>query len=93
MFAMFKQLDLPVKLGLALLVGIIIAALVVAINHFTDRAFDASEDKGAANVRVIVAEKGMSNVENANKAAAEVSRDPVVRNADCVRDSRTPENC
>lgn len=89
----FKGLDLSAKLGVGLMIVAAIAVAILTINHFTDRAFDASEDKGAANVRVIVAEKGMSNVENANKAAAEVSRDPVVRNADCVRDSRTPENC
>lgn len=93
MFGWFKGLDLIAKLGVGLMILAVIAVAIVTINHFTDRAFEAAEETGAANVRVIVAEKGMSNVENANEAAAEVKHDPVVRNADCLRDSRTPENC
>ncbi len=93
MFAWFKGLGVAAKLGVvAMLLGVV-AIAVLTVNHFTDRAFESAEETGAANVRVIVAEKGMSNVENANEAAAEVKRDPVVRNADCLRDSRTPENC
>lgn len=93
MFAWFKGLDWMAKAGVGLMVLAVVAVAIVTVNHFTDSAFEAAEETGAANVRVIVAEKGMSNVENANKAAAEVKRDAVVRNADCVRDSRTPENC
>ncbi len=93
MFAWFKGLDLAAKLGIGLIILAVVAVAVLTINHFTNRAFDAAEETGAANVRVIVAEEGMSNVENANEAAAEVKRDPFVRNADCLRDSRTPENC
>lgn len=89
----FKQLDIAAKLGIGLMILAVVAVAIVTINHFTTSAFDAAEETGAANVRVIVAEEGMSNVENANEAAAEVKRDPVVRNADCLRDSRTPENC
>lgn len=89
----FKGLDLAAKLGIGLMILAVVAVAIVAINHFTDSAFDAAEESGAANVRVEVAEKGLSNVENANEAAAEVRRDPVLRNADCLRDSRTPENC
>lgn len=89
----FKQLDLFGKLGIGLLVFVVIAALVMAANHFTDRAFEGAENTGATQVRAEVAEKGMVNVETANKAAAAVAADPVVRNADCLRDSRTPENC
>lgn len=93
MFAAFKSLDIAVKAGIIFLLVLFVAGMVIAANHFIDGAFVASEQKGAATVRVEVAEKGMMNVQNANAAAAEVAADPVVRNADCLRDSRTPENC
>ncbi len=93
MFAWTKGLDLAGKLGVGLVAFVLIAALFVAVKTFVSGAFEASEEKGAATVRAEVAEKGMSNVENANKAAAQVHSDPVIRNADCLRDSRTPENC
>lgn len=93
MFRWIKGLDLAGKLGIGFIILVFIAALFVAVKTFVSGAFDASEEKGAATVRAEVAEKGMSNVETANEAAAKVRSDPVVRNADCLRDSRTPENC
>lgn len=63
------------------------------INHKTDVAVDAAEKNGAASAAATAATKGMSNVEQANKAAAKVDRDPAVRRAGCLRHSRTPENC
>lgn len=93
MFGWFKGLDLVNKLSVGLILFGLFMVAIVTVNHFTDRAFESAKETGAANVRVIVAEEGMSNVEDANEAAAEVKRDPVVRNADCLRDSRTPESC
>jgi len=93
MIAWFKGLDVVAKFGVVLTTLALAAIAVTTINHFVDNAFQSAEETGAANVRVIVAEEGMSNVKNANEAAAEVKRDPVLRHTDCVRDSRTPENC
>jgi hypothetical protein len=89
----FKGLNMVAKLGVVLMALALVGIAVATVNHFVDVAFQSAEETGAANVRAIVAEEGMSNVKNANEAAAEVRSDPVVRNADCVRDSRTPENC
>lgn len=89
----FKGLNMVAKLSVVLTALALVAIAVATVNHFVDVAFQSAEETGAANVRAIVAEEGMSNVKNANEAAAEVRSDPVVRNADCVRDSRTPENC
>jgi riboflavin synthase len=89
----FKGLNMVAKLSVVLTALALVAIAVATINHFIDVAFQSAEETGAANVRVIVAEEGMSNVKNANEAAAEVKRDPVLRHTDCVRDSRTPENC
>jgi hypothetical protein len=89
----FKGLNMVAKLSVVLTALALVAIAVATVNHFVDVAFQSAKEAGAANVRAIVAEEGMSNVKNANEAAAEVRSDPVVRNADCVRDSRTPENC
>jgi hypothetical protein len=89
----FKGLNMVAKLSVVLTALALVGIAVATVNHFVDVAFQSAEETGAANVRAIVAEEGMSNVKNANEAAAEVRSDPVVRHTDCVRDSRTPENC
>ena len=91
--AWFKGLGVTARLGVVLTILALVVIAVSTINHFTDSAFQSAEDTGAANVRAVVAEEGMSNAQIANEAANEVRSDPVVRHTDCLRDSRTPENC
>lgn len=93
MLALFKALPLAQKIGIGMLVLVFIVTAIAIGNHFIDRAFDSAEGHGATKSAAQAAEKGLSNVESANRAAERVSRNPVVRDADCLRHSRTPENC
>lgn len=81
------------KFALGFLVFMFLVSLFMIGRHFVNTAFDTAEEKGASGARADSAEKGMKNVETANKAAGDVAVDPVRRNAECLRDSRTPENC
>jgi hypothetical protein len=82
--------------GVALLAIAIVAAFrtcTATSNHKTDVAIEAAEGKGAATAAAAAATKGLKNVEDGNKAAAAVARDPDARRAGCLRHSRTPEHC
>ena len=81
------------KFALGLIVILFLVSLVMIGRHFVNTAFNRAEEKGASGVRADSAEKGLSNVENANKAAGDVARDDDARRAECLHDSRTPENC
>jgi len=94
---LFTAIPLWAKAAIA---GALILAIVVGIrscadvaNHSTDAAVAAGEQKGAASAAAAAATKGLSNVEEGNKAAAAVARDSDARRAGCLRHSRTPENC
>lgn len=93
MFSFIK--GLPTAPRIAAIAGLLLlAALAVTIaNHFIDRAFDSAETAGATKGAAQAAEKGLSNVEAANRAADAVARDDRVRDAECMRNARNPENC
>lgn len=97
MWTSLKALPLMWKLiGVGLAALAIVAAFkscTAVTNHSTDAAVAAGEQKGAATAAASAATKGLSNVEEGNKAAAAVARDGDARRAGCLRHSRTPENC
>lgn len=97
MLAYLRAMSLGWKIAALLLIALAIVAgfrsCAAASNHKTDVAVDAAEKKGAASAAATAATKGMANVEQANKAAARVERDPAERRAGCLRHSRTPKNC
>jgi hypothetical protein len=93
MFGWFKGLEMTAKLGIGFLVSVLAISIFMGVRGALISGLDRAEQKGGTAVRADTAEKGMKHVENANRAAANVRADPVVRNAECVRDSRTPENC
>lgn len=97
MWTALKALPLGWKAaGLALIAIAIVAGFrscTAVTNHSTDAAVAAGEQKGAATAAAAAATKGLSNVEEGNKAAAAVARDADARRAGCLRHSRTPENC
>lgn len=72
-------------LGLLVLVGL----LLLLLRGEREAAIEAGENK----VKVEVQEKVINDVEAANKAVASRAADPDARKSDCVRWSRTPENC
>lgn len=86
------------SLGRRSKVGIGVAILCIAIvmmgtgYHLVNMAFGHAEDKGAAIERSTTQEKVIDNAIKAKAAADTVRRDGVPL-ADCVRDSRAPENC
>ena len=93
MLAMLKALPLAQKIGIGLLVLAFVATGIAIVNHFIDKAFDSATTAGATAGAAKAAEKGLTNVEAANTAAIDVSRDPDIRYFQCLHTSRTPENC
>lgn len=84
------------------LVGVLIVfaiALLVyfSLTHFTGELTDQAHSAGAASAKAEItthaATKGLSDVQAAQSAADAVDRNPSRAIADCLRDSRTPENC
>jgi len=71
--------------------------LIVLLVRCSDRAQDSAvtqaHDAGAAQERADTATTTLNRTLEAINAAEAVRRDPAVRNAGCVRHSRTPENC
>lgn len=85
-------LETQVKVILLLaVVGLIVIAMGTAW-HLVNTAFEAAEDKGAVAERAEAQGKVIDNAIKAKAAADTVRRDGVPL-ADCLRDSRTPENC
>lgn len=92
MLARFSGLETRMKvIAILAAVGLLIIGLGTAY-HFVDAAFETAEDKGAATERAQAQGKVIENVEKAKAAADTVHRDGIPL-ADCLRDSRTPENC
>jgi hypothetical protein len=93
LFTAFRALPLLHKaIALFVALGLLWVGAQV-VNHFVDRAFQGAEESGASRVEAKAATSALEAVEKGNAAAETVARDPAVRRADCLRDSRTPENC
>lgn len=84
------------------LVGVLIvfALMLLAyfsLTHFTSKLTDQAASAGAASAKAEIANeattKGLSDVQAAQSAAVAVDRDHSRAIAECLRDSRTPENC
>lgn len=89
----FKGLDLIGKLGIGLVVLMLFGIAVMTIRHFIDTAFEAAEDKGAAQVRERAKDATITNMEKANEATDAFRSDPAVRDAGCLQDARNPADC
>lgn len=72
--------------GLLVLVGL---ALLLWVNSIKDKA----ADKARTEVTTQMQGKVIDDVEAAHNAIATAAADPAARNAECLRHSRTPENC
>ncbi len=86
LFDVLRKAAMPI-IGTIILLGIILFAFQQC------NGMRAARDAGAATQSATTATKGLSDVEAANRAADAVARDDRVRDADCVRHSRTPDNC
>lgn len=76
-------------IGIVLLIAFVILRLTAA-----EKADDrANQQAGATAQREADLQATVENVRKADEAAETVRRDPVARNAECLRNSRTPENC
>lgn len=77
------------------------AALVVAatgllalmVDRCARRVMDTAVEAGKQTARADGLQETVRQTERANNAAEKIRRDPDARRADCLRDSRTPENC
>lgn len=84
----FKANKLIGIIALALLAIVIIGTLT----HLIDAGQDQARDAGVQTERAASSGKVIENVQKAKAAADDVRRDGVPV-SDCLRDSRTPENC
>lgn len=73
-------------------IGLAVIATVTAV-HFINAAFEIAEDKGAAVERAEAQGKVIENATKAKAAAESVLRDGGPSRDECLRDSRTRENC
>lgn len=86
-------LEISAKLALFLfLFGVLLIAAFTTV-HLIQSMKDLAKESGAATVRGEVATKGLQNVEKANRAEVIIDHDSDAAFAQCVRYSRTPENC
>lgn len=80
--------------GLVVLVPLLL--LAAAFWWFTDTVDDARDDgvkQGATTERVEAQGKVIENVQKAKAAADEYRSDPAVRDAGCLLDATSPEDC
>ncbi|WP_313800995.1 hypothetical protein [Sphingobium sp.] len=74
-----------------------LVTLVLLLVRCSDRAQDnavtQAHDAGVAQQRADTATATLDQTLKAAHAEEAIRRDPVVRNASCLRHSRTPENC
>lgn len=79
------------------LVGMAAAALIFGLIRWIDRAQDAavaqSREAGRAQQRADDQQQTLNQVEKAKDAQETIRRDDAAARAQCVRYSRTPENC
>ena len=88
----FSGLDTTGKAIMALVgVGLIVIGVATAF-HLVDALTETAEQKGAVTERAATQGKVIENVKAAKDAGEAVRRDGVPP-ADCLRDSRRPENC
>lgn len=92
-FAIFKGLSLAKKIGVAVGVVIIIGLIIYTINTFIGRAFDEARNSGKNEIIVETLEKGLEDVKTTQDAVKKLNTDPAVRNSECLRDARNPEDC
>ena len=91
-FTWLSGLDAQAKVIMALVaVGLLAIGIVTAV-HLVDTLTETAEQKGAVAERAETQGKVIENVRKAKDAAEAVRRDGVPA-ADCLRDSRVPENC
>lgn len=88
----FATLATPNKAVMILVaIGLLVIAGITAL-HVVDTLTETAEQKGAVAERAETQEKVIENVKAAKDAGETVRRDGVPT-ADCLRDSRRPENC
>jgi len=72
---------------------LLILLLVRCSDRAQDSAVDQARDAGASEVREQAATETLNRTLEAINAEEAVRHNPAVRNAACLRHSRTPENC
>lgn len=83
----------------AQIAAIVIACGLLALTvdrctrHAIDRGQESAAEAGRQQRRADELQETIRQTERANNAAETIRRDPDARRADCLRDSRTPENC
>lgn len=83
----------------AQLVAIVIVAALLAFTvercarHAIDKGQESATETGRQQQRADDLQETISQAERANNAAETIRRDPDARRAECLRDSRAPENC
>ena len=75
------------------LVALTLGALVLMVDRCARRVMDTATEGGKQTERADSLQDTFRQTERANNAAENIRRNPDARRADCLRDSRTPENC
>lgn len=81
------------RLAQLVLVVIACGTLMLMVDRCARRVMDTAFESGKQTERADGAHDTIRQTERANNAAETIRRDPDARRADCLRDSRTPENC
>lgn len=91
--AALKALSGGKKLALALGACLLVFAGVKIVQHFIDANNTAHRDLGAITITNTALTKTLERTEKANEAAETIVHDDDARRANCLRHSRTPDNC
>lgn len=89
----FAALSKGKKIATVLGIAIAVMLAIIAIIHFIDNAFTAAEDAGAAKVTNENLQTTITRTKEANNAEENIRNDADAAYANCLRHSRTPENC
>jgi len=77
---------------LALVVAAL-GAVALLVDRCARRVMDTATEAGKQTERADRLQETVRQTERANNAAETIRRDPDARRAECLRDSRVPENC
>jgi len=91
--AFFSGLKISKYLFIGLGLAVIIGIAIFTIKHLTSTVVEEATEVGRSEVIIKAQEEGINDVKKANKARESLDRDPTVRNSECLRNARNPQDC
>ncbi len=80
-----------IAIGLGILLLVFVA--IKSVQYFIDQNNQAQREVGTLETVNTINKGALENAQNANEAAHNVRNNDDARLAECLRSSRTPENC